>query len=274
MLECKSAGFRAGGAWLVRDINLRLEPGVLHVIAGPNGAGKSTLLRLLSGDLAPDEGEVRAGGAAIHSMNREGLARRRAHMPQNSNVVFGFTALQVAAMGRIPWGDEASEAGKNIARRMLEQSQARHLADRMFVSLSGGERQRVIFARCRAQLEDPAAADCRWLLLDEPTSSLDIRHQHDLLERAREMVRAGVIVCAVIHDLNLCLGWGGRIHVLSGGRLAVSGAPQEVIHPGLVEQVWGRRPIILHDREAQPYVVFPPTRSFSLSAQPPKEVHP
>lgn len=249
----------AGSVTILDQLSLKVEPGTLTVLLGPNGAGKSSVLRLLAGEIAPCAGTVRLDGEPLRRWDRCALARRRAVLPQHSDVAFNFTAFDVAALGRLPHG-ETPAAADAIARRALARICAGHLEDRLFPTLSGGERQRVQLARVLAQIwpieeKSPDAAP-RYLLLDEPTSALDPKHQLDMLVLAQEITAQGHGVLAILHDFNQASAFADHIIVLREGRLVAQGRPEVVLTAAIIRSVWGMDVDILHPHgPARPVVV-------------------
>lgn len=235
---------RRQGRWLLDGVSLSVGAGEVLVLLGANGAGKSTLLKCLAGDLRPERGQVQLNGRALHHWSALEAARRRAVLPQASPLSFPFTALEVALMGRIPQGGP-SAADMEIALAALGAAEAEHLAERRYTTLSGGERQRVHLGRVLAQLWEPLPGDePRWLLLDEPTASLDLAHQHSVLALARRWASSGrsqrgLGVLVVLHDLNLAAQYADRVAVLKQGRLLEQGRPQEVLRPQPIFDAFG-----------------------------------
>jgi len=250
MITATDLRFDYDGRAVLDGVDLALEPGCTTAVLGPNGAGKSTLLKLLSGELKPSGGEIRWGDRPLRKMPARDLAVRRAVMPQASSLSFPFTAFEVVMLGRTPHVRRRERASDSEAVwHALERANATHLAERRYTTLSGGERQRIDFARAVAQIEhgpeaggDPTgsvAASGRVLMLDEPTSSLDLTNQHDLLQRASAMAEEGVAVLVILHDLNLASSYADRIAVLAGGRVAAEGAPWAVLTPEIVRATFG-----------------------------------
>lgn len=248
-VEARGASFAVGGKSLVRGIDLAVGAGEMVVVAGPNGAGKSTLLRLLSGELRPTGGSVRYGGEDIARLPAWRLALVRAVLPQSTHVAFPFRVHEIVQLGvdgvgrSLPRGAHAG-----IVAEALDAGDVMHLRDRLYQSLSGGEQQRVQFARVLAQLRtgmrlapSPAqggAARAPVLLLDEPVSSLDLKHQSALLRAARALSRQGVAVLAILHDLNLAAAFGDRLAILHGGSVAAQGTPAEVLTDAMLREVF------------------------------------
>jgi iron complex transport system ATP-binding protein len=234
---------RRGHRMLLDHVSLSLAPGRVTVIIGPNGAGKSTLLRILSGELPPDSGTVALLDQSLSSWPAASLARIRSVLPQESDLNFPFRVEEVVRLGRIPHpGGGDSSADHALARAALAQVDLSAFADRLYPTLSGGEKQRVHLARALTQLQpDPGAPTptARVLLLDEPTASLDLTHQHSVLTLARNLaVREQVTVLAVLHDLNLALTYADDLVILSGGRVAAAGPLVETLTPALIRSVF------------------------------------
>jgi iron complex transport system ATP-binding protein len=238
MLECEGLCVRAGWRRLLVDIELRVAPGEVVAVLGENGAGKTTLLRALAGErLAPTlraSGAVRLNGRPLERYDVRGRAQLRAVLPQHTESAFGFTALEVAALGRYAFGGDG-QTDRAIAAQALALADAAHLQDRELPTLSGGERARVHMAAAFAQLWERAAPQPRYLLLDEPTAALDLAHQHHLLATVRAFAaERGLGVLAILHDLNLAAQYADRVFVLRDGRLLAQGAPAEVLTPQLI----------------------------------------
>lgn len=224
------------GQRALNGVSLQVEQGEFFAIIGPNGSGKTTLLRSLAGTAAPDRGTIRILGQNIEDYSRRDLARKMALVPQLPDQDFTFTVREVVLMGRSPHlgllGME-SRRDHDIARRSMEATRIEHLADRRMHQLSGGEKQRVIIARALTQ--DPAI-----MLLDEPTSSLDLAHQiriMDLLERLKKELEITVVMVA--HNLNLAALYGDRLLLLRDGRADQTGPPSEVLTFDNLERAFG-----------------------------------
>ncbi|SON54582.1 Hemin import ATP-binding protein HmuV [Hartmannibacter diazotrophicus] len=238
MIEARNLTFAVAGRRLVEDVNLAATPGRLTIIIGPNGAGKSTLLKLLSGELRPSEGSVTYEGTDIGRLSAAQLARRRAVLPQSVTLAFPFTVEEIVLLGAEA-GGARGRAAVALCEAMLADVGLGGWGVRLYERLSGGEQQRVQFARVLAQIPEPYRnGKTQFLFLDEPTSSLDIRHQIDLLERARRHARLGGGVIAIVHDLNLAAEFADRIAVLSQGRLIAHGPPQETLCEEVVARVF------------------------------------
>jgi iron complex transport system ATP-binding protein len=209
-------------------IDLTIPSGRVTAVVGPNGAGKSTLLRACAGLLPPQRGKITLGGRPLAPLARQELARAIAYLPQERAVHWPLAAQTVVALGRLPHDDANPEA---ISRALAAMDIA-HLADRPIVQLSGGERARVLVARALAQ-EAPL------LIADEPTAGLDPAHALALFALFRRLAAEGRTVMVALHDLSLAARLAHHIILLSKGRVAASGAPAEVLTPGLLEPAFG-----------------------------------
>jgi iron complex transport system ATP-binding protein len=253
VLRTMAASFAIAGKSLLDNIDLRIDAGELIAIVGPNGAGKSTLLRLLSGDLRPTGGSVLLRGQALSSYGARELARRRAMLAQHVNVSFPFTVEEIVWMG-------ASDLERAIAAPFVEAALREvgleAFRGRTITTLSGGEQQRAHFARVLVQLWGSEAIHGPGiLLLDEPTSSLDIRHQLDLANTARRCARHGTTVIAILHDLNLAARFADRIIVLHDGAIAADGTPTQVMQNAVIDRVFDVELAIQLDGTGRPFVL-------------------
>jgi len=258
MLEAAGLCYFIGRKALLEDVSLVIKPGELLAIVGPNGAGKSTLLRLLAGEITPVRGSILIDGRPLVAWPRRDLARRRAVLPQSSTLSFPFSAGEVALMGRGPHsGGIERQSDRIIARRALEMAGVAELAARAYPSLSGGERQRVHLARVLAQLMvRPGEYAGGYLLLDEPVTSLDPRHQHAALVLTREFVAQGGAALAILHDVNLAARYADRVLVLAEGRVAATGTPADALSPAVLGPVFDMRFRQIADPEGGPPILL------------------
>jgi iron complex transport system ATP-binding protein len=227
--------FAFSGRPVLAGVELRAEPGEIVGLAGPNGSGKSTLIRIFSGVLAGYQGQARIGGVEVRAIPRRELALRVAVVPQEPVFGFPFTAIEVVLMGRHPHlAGLALETAHDVrvAREALERCGAAELAYRPIHELSSGERQRVVFAKALAQ-EAPV------LLLDEPASFLDLRHQVELYDVVRSLAEQGRTVLTVLHDLNLAAEYCDRLCLLHEGRIAAAGETSGVLTRENLTRVFG-----------------------------------
>ena len=258
MLVANALSFAVGRKLLLEDVSLVMKPGEMLAIVGPNGAGKSTLLRLLAGETTPRTGAIAIDGRPMTVWPKRDLARRRAVLPQSSSLSFPFSAGEVALMGRGPHsGGIERQVDRVIARRALEMAGVAELAARSYPSLSGGERQRVHLARVLAQLMvRPGEYAGGYLLLDEPVTSLDPRHQHAALALTRDFVRQGGAALAILHDVNLAARYADRVLVLARGRAAAAGTPAEALSPAVLGPVFDMNFRQIADPEGGPPIVL------------------
>jgi iron complex transport system ATP-binding protein len=215
-------------------VSLDIEAGELVGLVGPNGAGKTTLLRAISGALSPDAGTVRIQGTDVHGLDSRASSQFVAVVPQNTALSFSFPVRDVVAMGRHPHRSRfapPSDADRQAVERALDRTGTAAFADRPIDELSGGQRQRVVLARAIAQ-ETPV------LLLDEPTASLDVNHQVEMLSLVRSLVDDGRTVVAAIHDLDLAARYCDRLALLADGAIRTVGPPEEVLAAETVSAVF------------------------------------
>lgn len=232
------------GHRILDGVSLAVVPGRFTAVIGPNGAGKSSLLAVLSGLWTPDRGRVLLEDRPVGDYTPTARARRCAVMRQDNTRPAGLTVLEAVELGRVAHGNRDGEAHA-IAWEMLRRLDLEDLAARPCTRLSGGEWQRAAFARTLAQIWQtghPAT-----LLLDEPVSSLDPAHQHQLLAQARLLARDGHAVLAILHDLNLTARYADEVVLLQDGRLRGHGPAAELLQPDLLTEVYGCPVIAVED---------------------------
>ncbi|OZM71343.1 Fe(3+)-dicitrate ABC transporter ATP-binding protein [Amycolatopsis antarctica] len=249
------------------NLSVRIPDHSFTAIIGPNGCGKSTLLRALARVLIPTSGQVLLDGKAINSYRSKEVARRLGLLPQTSLAPDGIRVADLVARGRAPhqnliqqWreSDEDAVAAALTATRLTE------LSGRLVDELSGGQRQRVWVAMLLAQ-------DTPIMLLDEPTTFLDIAHQYELMELFRGLHEDGKTIVAVLHDLNQAARYADHLIVLRDGQVVTTGAPEEVVTAELIEDVFGLRALVVPDPVAgTPNVVPLDPRTSTLRPVEPK----
>ncbi|TGJ98854.1 ATP-binding cassette domain-containing protein [Leptospira langatensis] len=224
-----------GGRSLLSCIDLSLYPGEFLVVLGPNGAGKSTLLRLLSGEISPDSGLALLDGFPISSYSPEELATRRSVLSQETEIDFPFSADEIVRMGRSSYklrvSKEEEDEMSSASFQKVDLGERERF--QIYNRLSGGEKQRTQMARVILQDMDPPKRE-RYVLLDEPGSSLDPNRLHSLLENAKILSKKGRGVLCILHDLNLALRYADRIAVLKDGRIVADGPPDLVLKEDFV----------------------------------------
>lgn len=254
MIELKNISFSYDGTSdVLRDISLKIGRGEFVGILGPNGSGKTTLLKLISGTLKVRDGKLVLDGKDMNNMRHKERARTVAVVPQETSIPFSFSALEVVLMGRAPhlppFGFE-KKADIVIAKNAMEATDVSELAARSIEELSGGEKQRVIVARALAQ-------EPKLLLLDEPTTFLDIRHQMDLYRIVKKRNKEeGLTVVTVLHDINLASTFCDRIIFLKKGAIVADGSPHEVIKYAKIKDVFETEVYVgINDLTGMPYYV-------------------
>ncbi|MCV3274003.1 heme ABC transporter ATP-binding protein [Roseobacter sinensis] len=225
MITARNITLSYGRTPVLEGVDFAAQPGVLTAIVGPNGSGKSSLLKALTGEV-PCAGEVVIAGHALASTPAWRLASLRAVLPQATPMSFPFQAIEVVRLGLgQSISDDPDRPYRALARVGLADS-----ADRFYQALSGGEQQRVQLARVLCQVWDPLVyGQPRWLLLDEPVSSLDIGHQLEVMGIAKRYAEAGGGVVAVMHDLNLSAMFADQIVLMRAGQIVAAGAPDQVL---------------------------------------------
>lgn len=234
-LDHITAGY--GGDPALKDVSLAFESGRVTVLAGPNGCGKSTLLRVAARLMEPERGRLMLAGGDAAPLTPKEYARRVALLPQ-ARPAPGIAVGSLVLHGRFPYlgyPRRYAKADREAARRAMEQAGVLELADVPMSRLSGGQRQKAYLAMAIAQ-------DTPVLLLDEPTTFLDIAHQLELADLARRMAGEGKTVVMVLHDLNLALSCAHTVAVLEGGTLQAVGTPEEIYAGGVLERVFRVRP--------------------------------
>jgi iron complex transport system ATP-binding protein len=233
-LTAQDLNVALSGRAVLHDVSLALSSSHLVGLVGPNGAGKTTLLRALAG-LVPSKGTVRVGGNTLSALSLRERARRFAYLPQGHMVHWPLPARDIVALGRYPHGatDPArlTPADAEAVARAMRIADVVDFAERPVTELSGGERSRVALARVLA-VEAPV------ILADEPTSSLDPRHQLDVMKTLRLATGKGALVIVVTHDLGLAARFADTVLVLSGGRLVSQGAPMEALSEQIMADVF------------------------------------
>jgi iron complex transport system ATP-binding protein len=248
-------------------VELDVASGTLHAVLGPNGSGKSTLMRTLLGIVRPERGEVRVGGRPVDAWDRRELARNVGAVPQVESMPFPISVRALVAMGRFPHlGPLRAEGSEDHAAvaDALARCDVEHLVSRNVQTLSGGELQRVRIARALAQRP-------RALVLDEPTASLDIRHEMAILGLLRRAADEGTTVLLITHHLDLAARFADRILLMDCGRAVAEGTPAEVYTEPVLEQVY-RWPLSVRTDEStgSPRVI---PRDADLSERPPSPPH-
>ena len=232
MLEVEGLHFGYNGKETLKDINLTAKKGEFWGILGPNGSGKTTLVKAINQVLKPSSGTIRINGENIQHLKHNEIARDLAVVSQVFSINFEFTVEDIVLMGRTPHIKKGeSEEDFEIVRDAMKKTNTDYLKDRFVTQLSGGELQRVVIARALAQ--QPSI-----LLLDEPTSHLDITNQIDVLNLAKSECKRGMLVVAVIHDLDLAAYYCDKICLIRDGEIVANGTPEEVLTTENIHNVY------------------------------------
>ena len=236
MLQAENIHYSYNSHPVLRGVDLEVRAGEFVGIIGPNGSGKTTLLRTLGGVIRPDRGQVHFEGQAVDEVSRASLAKRLACLTQTVNVNLPFSVRNVVLLGRHPHLKRFQRLGaldEKIAQEAMADAAVGELADKLVTEISAGERQRVFIAMALAQQPD-------LLMLDEPTSHLDIAHQVRIYELlARLHIQRKLTVVVVSHDLNLAAEYCQKLLLLKDGQVARSGSVDEVIRKEILEDVYG-----------------------------------
>ena len=278
MLQAHGIAVQRGERQILSDIDLSLPAGQVIGVLGANGAGKSTLLAALAGELSPSTGRITLNGRPLSAWPAAELARCRAVLPQSPSLQFDLPVATVIGMGAYPHArhtrtgaprtDDSRDTARaaiaedqRILQRVLALADVQDLYERRYCHLSGGEQQRVHLARVLYQLllARQGHDEYRVLMLDEPTASLDPRHQLHLLSAVHTLAHEeNVAALVILHDLNLAAGCCDRLLLLGQGRVAACGTPAQVLTPDTLRQVYGVEATVLPhpNQPGRPLVVF------------------
>ena len=234
LLSCRDLACGYPSRKVLEGVDLEMHSGSSTVLLGPNGSGKSTLLKTLTKTILRLSGHIAIQGEELENLSFTQLARRVAYVPQEELPPFRFTVRQVVLMGRLPFstGFFDTPADLEATEKAMEDADCCELADRPITEISGGERQRVLIARALAQ-------DSALLLLDEPTSHLDIGHQVAVIRLVQKLRSQGKGLLTAMHDLNLAADLGEIAVLLDQGRVAIQAPVEEVLDSPLLDQTYG-----------------------------------
>lgn len=255
-IELQELTFEYGSQTVLSQISFSVPKQSFTGIIGPNGSGKTTLLKCLDKTLTPTAGRVLLGGKDLARINLKELARKMGVVPQQSEVNFAFSALEIVMMGRYPFLNPFSRESREdweMGRAAMVATNTWELAARPINELSGGELQRVMIAQALAQNPE-------LLLLDEPTSHLDVNHALEICELLRKLEQSkGLTILAVFHDLNLAARYCDALVLLKAGKIYASGRPEEVLSPENLEEVFDVHVRIRQEADTgRPYILFSP----------------
>ena len=267
--ETCALSVRRGSRDVIREVSIKLRVGEVVGVLGPNGAGKSSLLGAMAGELSARSGEVLIDGRSLAGLDALAQARIRAVLPQQAALTFDLALTDVIRMGAYPFAQATPAQVDDWVRQSVLDADLAHLEAARYGELSGGEAQRIQFARVLVQARAAAAATGHAsILLDEPTSSLDPRHQLFVMQRVHQLARSenfGVLI--VMHDINLAAQWCSRIVLLNEGKVASDAPPTIALTPKTLEQVFGMPMRVLpHPLESQRILVLADVNGSSSSS--------
>lgn len=245
MYELTDISLRIQHKQILQRINLTLRPGIFTAIVGPNGAGKSSLLKVMAQEYGHYEGKVIINKKIANAYTPQALSLVRAVLSQNATVQFGFSVAQIVMLGRHAHLTTKKE-NEQIVEEVMLLTDIMHLQARIYLTLSGGEKQRVQLARVLAQvwMDDGFP---RYVLLDEPTSSLDIAQQQNIFSLARQICERNIGVLAIIHDLNQAVQYADQLYFLREGKIVTSGDAQQVFTKSNIEETFCCPVNVYHD---------------------------
>ncbi|SRX75932.1 heme ABC transporter ATP-binding protein [Aequorivita antarctica] len=257
MIETKNITYRIGNKTILKDISVCFEAGKINLILGPNGAGKSTLVKVICNQLKPQKGSVFYEGIDIRNTSVGELAKVRAVLSQNTELAFPLKVKEVVTMGRYPhFSVNPTSKDDQAVREAMEFFDVSEMADRDYLTLSGGEKQRVHFARVVSQIWYPSENGCRYLVLDEPLTFLDVHYQFQFMHKLRELLKQkDLVIVGVVHDLNLAAMFADHLILLNNGELLASGSKEEVLNAENMKTAYRLEPVI-HNDERGMYLFF------------------
>ncbi|WP_127530956.1 ABC transporter ATP-binding protein [Paenibacillus kobensis] len=269
-LETRGLSISYGNQFIFQDLDLSIDKGKITVLIGSNGCGKSTLLRTMARLLKPQSGSVLLEGHSIATLPTKEVAKRMALLPQGPIAPEGLTVLQLVKQGRYPyqsWFQQWSKEDERHVRLALETTGMKELAERPVDSLSGGQRQRAWIAMVLAQGTD-------MILLDEPTTYLDMTHQVEVLDLLFELnERENRTIVMVLHDINLACRYAHQIVAIQDHKVFAQGAPEHVVTPGMIEQVFHMKADIVADPLFGTPMCIPHGNGRRIKPQAQKQVH-
>ncbi len=239
MLSANNIFYSIGKKQILKDVSTVFKPGEFNIILGPNGSGKSTLLKILSGELSGYKGAVLYNNQNLTTLKIESLAKYRAVMSQQPDLGFPLSVDEVVMMGRYPHFNFAPDKKDfDICNEVIASLYLSSFKERNYLTLSGGEKQRVQFARVLAQIWEKESNGIRYLFLDEPLNSLDIKYQQAFLKMVKSFADKNTILVAVLHDINLAIQYADNLIFLKEGKLKSQGKPKDILSPALLKEIF------------------------------------
>lgn len=256
MLAASNISYKVGNNVLVDQVTVTFQPGKLNLVIGPNGAGKSTFVKLICHQLKTETGNILYENKPVDTISISELAKIRAVLSQNIELAFPLTVVEVVMMGRYPHFQAAPNAiDRTACEEAMRFFDVQHFADRNYMTLSGGEKQRVQFARVMAQIWFPVQDRCRYLILDEPLTFLDVRYQFDFMHKLLELRKQDLVIVGVVHDLNLVSKFADEVVLLAEGKLLASGSKDTVLTRENIKTAYHLEPVI-HIENDSKYLFF------------------
>src|SRR5690554_1246953 len=251
MLKARHIHFCIRKRPIVDHADLHLEAGEILAVLGPNGAGKSTLLKILSGEMPCKQDEVEYNGRSLSKYSPNSLAKVRSVMPQHSQLTFPFKAGEVVVLGM---AKQVATPPQELLEEVMKETQCWEFRDRQYAQLSGGEKQRVQLARVLLQIWEIKPYP-RYLLLDEPTSSMDIAQQHHVLAIVSRLKRRNIGVLAILHDLNLAAAYADRVALFKDGNILYQGEMDEVMTSSKLGHAFGHPVKVTRETDSDQLVI-------------------
>jgi heme transport system ATP-binding protein len=258
MLSAKNITYKIGDKILLDDVSVDFEVGKLNLVIGPNGAGKSTLIKVLCNLVhSSNEGTVCYGNKNITTFSIAELARIRSVLSQNIELAFPLKVSEVVMMGRYPhFTGKPTDKDESACEEAMRFFDISDMAQRNYLTLSGGEKQRVQFARVVSQIWYPDNESCRYLILDEPLTFLDVHYQFDFMHKIQELLRNNdLVVIGVVHDLNLTAKFADKIVLLNHGKVLAAGDKHEVLTKENIKTAYRLEPVIHYENDEM-YLFF------------------
>lgn len=258
MLKATSIHYRAGKKTILDGLTASFKPNTCNIILGPNGSGKSTFLKICSGELIPGEGHVSYDDKDISREKKDDLAMYRAVLSQQPDLHFPLQVEEVVMMGRYPhMALDPKPRDMRICEQVMTALDLGPLRNRNYLTLSGGEKQRVQYARVLSQVWEHPVAGNRFLFLDEPLNSLDIRYQQEFLRLAESFLDERTVFVAVLHDINLAAQFGEQLYFMKDGKIAAAGAPNEILTPEVIKEIFDVEASVLHHpHNGKPVIIY------------------